>query len=284
MKRAECRLRADAVVRLALASALGIAAGACSKAPQTASVPTVAVARAERTHLASAMTLQGEFYPYQDIMVFARVSGYVRSIRVDIGDRLKAGDLIATLEAPELGDQLAAAAAIERRTEADNAIAHLNYQRLASVNQTQPNLVAQQDLDDAQARDGATAAAVALARAETSKYRTLMDYTRITAPFAGVVTKRFADLGSLIQAGTSAGTNPTVELAEDDLLRLRFPVPEAETPLVHPGTLVQCTVDAVHRTFSGRIVRDEWAIERSTRTMIAEVDVPNPGGDLKAGM
>src|SRR5271165_3530454 len=235
MKRAECRLRADAVVRLALASALGIAAGACSKAPQTASVPTVAVARAERTHLASAMTLQGEFYPHQDILVFAKVSGYVRAIPVDIGDRVKAGDLIATLEVPELADQLAAAA-------------------------------------------------VALARAETSKYRTLMDYTRITAPFAGVVTKRFADLGSLIQAGTSAGTNPTVELAEDDLLRLRFPVPEAETPLVHPGTLVQCTVDAVHRTFSGRIVRDEWAIERSTRTMIAEVDVPNPGGDLKAGM
>jgi RND family efflux transporter MFP subunit len=244
----------------------------------------VAVARTARTRLASAMTLQGEFHPYQDILVYAKVSGYVSAIRVDIGDRVKAGDMIATLEVPELSDQLAAAAAGELHAEADNAIAHLNYQRLAAVNQTQPNLVAQQDVDDAQAKDNATAAAVSLAKADAAKYRTLMDYTRIVAPFTGVITKRFADLGSLIQAGTSSGTVAMVELAEDDLLRLRFPVPEAETPLIHLGKTVQCTVDAVHRTFTGRIVRDEWAIDRSTRTMIAEVDVPNSGGDLKAGM
>jgi RND family efflux transporter MFP subunit len=152
------------------------------------------------------------------------------------------------------------------------------------VNRTQPNLIAQQDLDDAQAKDSATAATVSLARADAAKYRTLMDYTRIAAPFAGVITKRFADLGSLIQEGTSSGTMPIVELAENDLLRLRFPVPESETPLIHVGKAVQCSVDAVHRTFAGKIVRDEWAIDRSTRTMIAEVDVPNSGGDLKAGM
>ena len=90
-----------------------------------------------------------------------------------------------------------------------------------------------QDLDDAQAKDSASAATVALAKADAAKYRTMTDYTRIAAPFAGVITKRFADLGSLIQAGTSSGTMPLVELAEDDLLRLRFPVPEAETPLIH---------------------------------------------------
>jgi len=230
------------------------------------------------------MTLQGEFSPYQDILVYAKVSGYVSAIRVDIGDRVKAGDQIAALEVPELKDQLAAATAGRVHAETENAIAHLNYQRLAGVNLTQPNLIAQQDLDDAQAKDNATAATVSLAKADEAKYRTLTDYTRIVAPFGGVITKRFADLGSLIQAGTSSGTMPMVELAEDDLLRLRFPVPEAETPLVHLGKAVQCTVDAVHRTFSGKIVRDEWAIDRSTRTMIAEVDVPNPGGDLKAGM
>jgi RND family efflux transporter MFP subunit len=240
--------------------------------------------KAVRTRLASTMTLQGEFHPYQDILVYAKVSGYVSAIRVDIGDRVKAGDLIATLEVPELNDQLAAATAGELHAQTENAIAHLNNQRLVGVNQTQPNLIAQQDLDDAQAKDSATAATVALAKADAAKYRTMTDYTRIAAPFAGVITKRFADLGSLIQAGTSSGTMPLVELAEDDLLRLRFPVPESETPLIHAGKLVQCTVDAVHRTFAGKIVRDEWAIERSTRTMIAEVDVPNPDGALKAGM
>jgi RND family efflux transporter MFP subunit len=230
------------------------------------------------------MSLQGEFHPFQDILVYAKVSGYVSAIRVDIGDRVKAGDLIATLEVPELKDQLAAAAASEQRAETENAIAHLNYQRLADVNRSQPNLVAQQDLDDAQAKDSASAATVAVAKADAARYRALMDFTRIEAPFAGVVTKRFADLGSLIQAGTSSGTMPLVELAEDDLLRLRFPVPEAETPLIHKDKTVQCTVDAIHRTFSGKIVRDEWAIDRSTRTMIAEVDVPNTDSELKAGM
>jgi RND family efflux transporter MFP subunit len=230
------------------------------------------------------MTLQGEFHPYQDILVYAKVSGYVSAIPVDIGDRVKAGDLIATLEVPELRDQMTAAVAEQQHAETENAIAHLDYERLVGVNRSQPNLIAQQDLDEAQAKDAATAASVALARAEAAKYRTMVSYTRITAPFAGVITKRFADLGSLIQAGTSSGTVPIVELAEDDLLRLRFPVPEAETPLIHADKPVRCAVDAVHRAFEGRIARDAWDIDRSTRTMIAEVDVPNPGGDLKAGM
>ncbi len=284
MKRVECPSWAAASFRLTLAAAMGGVAVSCSKAPTAAGVATVAVARTVRTRLSSTMTLQGEFHPLQDILLYAKVSGYVSAIRVDIGDRVKAGDLVATLEVPELADQVAAATAGEVRAETENAIAHLNFERLAGVNKTQPNLIAQQDLDDAQAKDSATAATVALAKADAAKYRTMMDYTRITAPFAGVITKRFADLGSLIQDGTSAGTMPLVELAEDDILRLRFPVPEAETPLIHPGTTVQCAVDAVHRTFAAKIVRDEWAIERSTRTMIAEVDVPNRGGDLKAGM
>jgi len=284
MKRAGCRPRVAALLRLASAAVLGALAESCSKAPPAGSAPAVAVARAVRARLATTMTLQGEFYPYQDILVFAKVSGYVSAIRVDIGDRVKAGDLMATLEVPELSDQLASAVAGEQRAEAENAVAHLNYQRLAEVNRSQPNLVAQQDVDDAQAKDSSTAAAVSLAKADVAKFRALTDYTRIAAPFTGVITKRFADLGSLIQAGTSSGTMPLVELAEDDLLRLRFPVPESETPLIHPGKDVQCAVDAVHRAFSGKIVRDEWAIDRSTRTMIAEVDVSNLAGDLKAGM
>lgn len=284
MKRPDCRFRTEAPLRLLLVAGACLLAGSCSKAPAPSEVPEVAVARAARARLATTMTLQGEFHPYQDILVYAKVSGYVRSIGVDIGDHVMAGEPIATLEVPELSDQLAAATASELHAETENAIAHLNYQRLAGVNLTQPNLIAQQDLDDAQAKDSATAATVALAKADAEKYRTLMEYTRIAAPFAGVITKRFADLGSLIQEGTSSGTEPIVELAEDDLLRLRFPVPESETPLIHAGKTVQCSVDAVHRTFAGRIVRDEWAIDRSTRTMIAEVDVPNSGGDLKAGM
>lgn len=235
-------------------------------------------------HLSNSMTFQGEFYPFQDVMIHAKVSGYVNPIRVDIGDRVKTGELLATLEVPELKDQLDGAIASQRRAEAEHAIAHLNYSRLIDVNRSQPNLVAQQDLDDAQAKDRATAAAQDTAKADAASYKTLSDYTRVSAPFAGVITKRFVDNGALVEAGTASNTGPLVELAESDLLRLRFPVPEAETPLIRVGGDVGVTVDAIHKAFSGKIARDSWDIDRSTRTMIVEVDVPNSGGIFKAGM
>jgi RND family efflux transporter MFP subunit len=265
-----------------LASALMLAG--CGAGTAKDKAHTVAVARTERTHLSNSMTLQGEFYPFQDVMIHAKVSGYVNPIRVDIGDYVAAGELLATLEVPELKDQLEGANASARRAEAEHAIAHLNYQRLVDVNKSQPNLVAQQDLDDAEAKDSATAAAQATANAEADRFKTLSDYTRVLAPFDGVITKRFVDNGTLVEAGTSSNTGPVVELAQSDLLRLRFPVPEAETPLVHVGGEVKIAVDALNRLFTGKIARDSWDIDRSTRTMIVEVDVPNLKGVFKAGM
>jgi RND family efflux transporter MFP subunit len=277
--------RAPAPALLAAASLASILVLAgCGAGKEKADVHTVAVARTERTRLSNSMTFQGEFYPFQDVMIHAKVSGYVNPIRVDIGDRVKAGELLATLEVPELKDQLEGADASARRAEAEHAIAHLNYQRLVDVNKSQPNLVAQQDLDDAEAKDSATEAAQATAKAEADRYKTLSDYTRVLAPFDGVITKRFVDNGSLVEAGTSSNTGPVVELAQSDLLRLRFPVPEAETPLVHVGGGVGIAVDALHRVFAGKIARDSWDIDRSTRTMIVEVDVPNSEGVFKAGM
>jgi RND family efflux transporter MFP subunit len=256
----------------------------CGREPLAQEARVVAVAKVARMRLENSMTLQGEFYPFQDVMIHAKVSGYVNPIRVDIGDRVKAGELLATLEVPELRDQLDGARAAARRAEAEHSIAHLSYQRLVEVNRSHPDLVAQQDLDDAAARDAASEAALATARAEADRYQTLSDYTRVLAPFDGVITRRLVDNGSLVEAGTSSNTGPIVDLAEDDLLRLRFPVPEAETPLIRNEGKVTVTVDALHRTFSGRIARAAWEIDRSTRTMIVEVDVPNAEGQLKAGM
>ena len=257
---------------------------ACGGSSGKAEVHTVAVVAASRTSLSNSMTFQGEFYPFQDVMIHAKISGYVNPIRVDIGDRVKAGELLATLEVPELKDEFEGALASARRAEAEHVIAHLNYTRLVEVNKSQPNLVAQQDLDDAEAKDSAMKAAFAAAKAEAEKFKTLSDYTRVLAPFDGVVTKRYVDDGTLVEAGTSSGTVPVVELAQNRLLRLRFPVPEAETPLIRDGGEVSVSIDAVHRIFTGRISRDSWEIDRSTRTMIVEVDVPNPDDVFKAGM
>jgi RND family efflux transporter MFP subunit len=264
-------------------AAVAMLAG-CGRDVAKAETQTVAVARTERTRLTNSMTLQGEFYPFQDVMIHAKVSGYVNPIAVDIGDHVKAGQLMATLEVPELKDELMSARASARRAEAEHAIAHLDYTRLVEVNRSQPNLVAQQDLDNAQAKDNATTAAMAAAKADADRFSTLEGYTRVLAPFDGVITKRFVDNGSLVEAGTASNTGPLVEIAENNLLRLRFPVPEAETPLVHLGGEVRISVDALNRTFTGKITRDAWDIDRSTRTMIVEVDVPNEDNAFKAGM
>jgi RND family efflux transporter MFP subunit len=260
----------------------------------------VPVVRAVRENLQTDVTLQGEFIPYQDIMVHAKVSGYVSMIKVDIGDRVKQGDLLAKLEIPELQDNINRAKAKLSATgqEIDEAQAnytnlHLIYQRLADVAKAHPNLVAQQDLDTAKSKEiGALGALGAAqehrdeAQAELGRLNTLAAYENITAPFNGIITNRFADLGSLIQAGTSSDTQslPLVQLAQDSLLRLRFPVPEAETPLIENGRQVEITLPALDRTFIGTIIRYAWLINRSTRTMTTEVDVENPQGLIKAGM
>jgi RND family efflux transporter MFP subunit len=260
----------------------------------------VPVVRTVRENLQTDVTLQGEFIPYQDIMVHAKVSGYVSMIRADIGDRVKQGDLLATLEIPELQDNINKAKAKLSATgqEIDEAQAnytnlHLIYQRLANVAKAHPNLVAQQDLDTAESKEvGARGALGAAqqhrdeAQAELGRLNTLAAYENITAPFDGIITNRFADLGSLIQAGTSSDTQslPLVQLAQDSLLRLRFPVPEAQTPLIKNGRQVEITVPALDRIFIGTIIRYAWLINRSTRTMTTEVDVENPKGLIKAGM
>jgi RND family efflux transporter MFP subunit len=253
-----------------------------------------------RENLQTDVTLQAEFIPYQDIMVHAKVSGFVSMIKVDIGDRVKQGDLLATLEIPELQDNINKAKAKLSATvqEIDEAQANytnlrLIYQRLADVAKAHPNLVAQQDLDTAKSKEvGALGALGAAqqhrdeAQAELGRLNTLAAYENITAPFDGIITNRFADLGSLIQAGTSSDTQslPLVQLAQYSLMRLRFPVPEAQTPLIEDGRKVEITVPALDRTFTGTITRYAWLINRSTRTMTTEVDVANPQGVIKAGM
>jgi len=153
--------------------------------------------------------------------------------------------------------------------------------------------VAQQDLDAARDQDQASEAAIASARqsvaeseANESRIRTMLGYAVITAPFDGVITRRYADTGALIQAGTSSNTQamPVVSLAEDRLLRLVFPVPESAVPFVREGTPVDVDVQSLQRKFAGKVVRFSGQVDRATRTMQTEVDVPNPDLRLTPGM
>lgn len=252
----------------------------------SAAAHTVAAARVVREDLYNELAIPAEFRPYEEVELHAKVSGYVDKIDVDFGDRVKSGQLLAQLEVPELKDELDGARATQQRAEADYRGAHLIYMRLLSVQQANPTLVAQQDLDAAEAKDSSTKAAIAVAKADVNKYETLLSYTRITAPFDGVVTHRYADPGSLIQAGTASDTQslPLVRLSDNYRLRLDFPVSIANIQDIHVGDEVEVKVDSINRTFMGKITRTTQKANEDTRTMMTEVEVPNPNLELVPGI
>ena len=282
--------------------------------PDPALLPTVAAAKVHRADLTRALAVTAEFRPFQEIDVHAKVAGYVKRIYVDVGDRVKEGQLIAVLEIPELQDEVQTAEASVsksqeeiRRAQADleraqsaHEVAHLAYSRLADVSKTRPGLVAQQEIDDALGRDRVAEAQVATAKASLSaaqqqlrvaqadreKVRTLFAYAQIKAPFTGVVTKRYADTGSMIQTGISSQTQsmPLVTLAQENLLRLVIPIPESAVTKIRLGSPVEVSVSALGKKFQGKVARFADQVDMATRTMHTEVDVPNPTGELVPGM
>lgn len=281
---------------------------------QPSDVPTVAVAKATTEDLSHGLVLTAEFRPYQEVDVMAKVAGFVKEINVDIGDRVSQGQLLATLEIPEMDDDLRRADAAvvraraevtraqdeQRRAESSYNIAQLSYERIAAVSEKRPGLVAQQEIDEAKSRGlvadaqvSAAKSALAAAReqvnvnlADMQRVKTLMEYTRVTAPFPGVVTRRYADKGSMIQAGTASQSQamPLVKLSENTLLRLILPVPESAVPTVHIGQQVEVKVPTLKRSFPGKVVRFAEKLSLATRTMDTEVDVTNPNLLLIPGM
>jgi RND family efflux transporter MFP subunit len=247
----------------------------------------VAAARVTREDLYNEVTIPAEFRPYVEVELHAKVSGYVQEMNVDFGDRVKAGQLLARLEVPELQDELNRALAAQKRAEADYQDAHLIYTRLLAVNKQHPNLVAEQELDTAEAKDHTTAAAIAGAKAEVGKDETLLAYTRITAPFDGVITRRYADPGALIQAGTTSQTQslPLLRVSDNYRLRLDFPVSVEYVKDIHVGDTVDVRVESLGgETFTGRITRCTDRVNEETRTMTTEIEVPNPDLKLVPGM
>ncbi|MGA8074870.1 MAG: efflux RND transporter periplasmic adaptor subunit [Candidatus Acidiferrales bacterium] len=275
---------------------------------------TVGVVKVERADLKRQFQTAAEFRAYQEISMYAKVAGYVKEIHVDIGDRVKKGEILATLEIPELSADLEHAQASLARSEeelrraqgeldlakAAHEVARLQYERLSTVAKTQPGLVAQQEIDAALGADQQTEAQVFAAKAGLEaakeelnaekatlrKEQSLMAYASIVAPFNGVVTHRFADTGAMVAAGTSSEKQalPVVQLAQNDLLRLDIPVPESEVSLIRVGMPVAVSVASLNRTYDGKVVRFARQLDTATRTMMTEIDVPNPQLELIPGM
>jgi RND family efflux transporter MFP subunit len=275
---------------------------------------TVGVTVVQKKTLSRRITLSSELVPFQEIDVYAKESGYIKTLNVDYGSRVKAGRIMATLEIPELQaqlqqdqaeiksatDQVARADHELKRYSAQYNALHLQYTRLSEVFESQPGIVAQQEVDDSQGKDVAAASQVDAGKAElkgaqsqlsVAKARllhdqSLFDYSKIIAPFAGVVTERYANLGALMQGGTNSSTQamPLVRLSQDDLFRLVIPIPESYVRYIHIGDAVSVRVPSLNRTFPGKVTRFSVDVREDTRTMHTEVDVPNPDRVLMPGL
>ncbi|MBZ5693751.1 MAG: efflux RND transporter periplasmic adaptor subunit [Acidobacteriia bacterium] len=303
---------------LAMLSAAGFLAGCGSvgkaAADDPVNAPHVAVAKVTRGDLSSTLNIASEFLPYQEVTVYAKVSGYIQKLDVNWGTHVRQGQLLAVLDIPELQQQLQLDEASVRRSEQDvlrereelnraesiHTVAHLTYTRLADVQKTRPELVAQQEIDVAQGKDLETSASVSsakdalaeseqalvAAKASLEKDRAMFAYSRITAPFDGVVTEIDAYTGALLPAGTSSnkGDQALCHLAEDRLLRLVIPVPESAVPDIRSGSSVQVRVPVLSKVFQGTVARVSDQVDLATRTMHAEIDVPNSNLEIVPGM
>jgi len=294
---------------------LGTFSTGCHRTQSSAQItlPVTPVARVGRTTLANRLEVAGEFLPFQEVEIHAKVTGYIRKIYVDIGDRVHAGQLLAELEVPEMTAQVEGAQSVVQRSQedilsaksalartvADYAALHAEYDRLKQASEARPGLIAQQELDDAEAKDLSAKAQVEAARSELASreqglgaaqadhrhYASLADYSHITAPFDGIVTWRYADTGALLQAGTSnSGSMPAIKLAQVNILRLRLPAPESLAGYVHIGDTARIHVQATGAELTGKVVRTTGELDLATRSLQVEIDLDNKDGKLTPGM
>jgi RND family efflux transporter MFP subunit len=313
-------LRKNSIAHIALLISSGLLAGVLSgcgngrRSEDAANAPTAPVVKVARRDLSNTLEIASEFQPLQEIEVYAKVSGYIKKLYIDWGTHVKQGQLLAELEIPELQQQLQQDEAGARRSDQDlsrvreelnraqsaYSVAHLTYTRLAGVQKARPELVAQEEVDAAQgkdleanagvssAKDAVSAAEQGLlaAKAALGKDQAMFGYSRITAPFDGVVTQIYAYTGALLPAGTSSnkGDLALCQLSQNNTLRLVIPVPERAVADVHVGDTVNIEVSQAKNSFTGQIIRFSDQIETQTRTMHTEVQVPNAKYLLVPGM
>lgn len=265
------RCGASAVVSAAvmLAWSCGAATVAEVKPP-----PEVTVAKAARGAVVRYVTLPGSIRANQQATLYAKVAGYLKSLSVDKGDAVKAGQVLGEIEVPELEADLA-------RYRAEVRVAEAEFKRVEGARKKSPDLVVPQALDEARGR-------LDMAKAGLERTETLLGYAKLEAPFDGVVTARFVDPGAFIPAATSgsaAESAAVLTIMDFDTVRAQVPVPEAEAALVRIGQPVHVAPDALPgKKFEGNVSRLAYALDTATQTMLVEADLPNPERALRPGM
>ncbi len=234
----------------------------------------VRIAHLERGPISRFVTLPGNVFAYQQATLYAKVAGYLKTITVDKGDQVKEGALLAEIEVPEL-------LADRARYRAEVEVAESDYKRLSDSQKRAPDLVVPQAVDEARGRWD-------IAKANLDRTDTLLNYSKIVAPFSGVITRRMVDPGAFIPAATSgsaAQNAALLTLMDFAKVRVQVPVPEAEVPFIRDGLAGKITVEELPgRAFDGGVTRYAYALDEATKTMLAEVEIPNQQAELRPGM
>jgi RND family efflux transporter MFP subunit len=255
---------------------------ALKKESQNLNVPTVSVTKPKPRDGAQELVLPGNIQPFIEAPIYARTTGYLKRWHVDIGARVKAGQLLAEIDTPEIDDQL-------QQARADFATAQANYQLAEKTavrwrDLLQTDSVAKQETDEKLSDAQAKKAVLDGARFNVSRLEKLQAFKRIYAPFAGVITSRNTDVGALIDAGSGGTGRELFHVASIDKLRVYVNVPQAYSRETVPGTPAELTLgEFPDRRFPGKVVRTSNAIDATTRTMLTEVDLDNPKGELMPG-
>ena len=260
---------------LCLLLASGCKPSNANSTPAAAAPIAVKTALPHRGEIARTITLPTyHVLAYQEATLYAKVSGYLKAMNVDKGDSVTNGQLLAEIEVPEL-------LADEIQFKSESGIAQTNYERMAEARKKSPDLIVPQTVDDLRGQ-------WEVAQAKLQRTQTLLQFARITAPFSGTITARFVDPGAFIPAATTGNPAQSVALAtlmDFSRLRVQVFVPESEVPFIHNGLPVKLTVEELPaKSFAGSVTRFAYALDQATKTMLTEIELPNPTGELRPGM
>jgi len=227
------------------------------------------------------VSLPATLAPWQQAVLHAKVTGYLKTISVDKGDAVKAGQVLAEMEVPELETDLVKYEAEAVALKPAYLFAQQEYERLVKARQSSPDLILPQMLDKAKSELDKAKAAFDVVEANAKRARVMLGYAKITAPFDGIITARYVDPGALVNAGSSQ----VVDIVDARTIRLQIPVTEMETALVQGGKPVKAAIDATGPApVEATISRIAYALDPATRTMLAEADLKNPELKLRPGM
>jgi membrane fusion protein, multidrug efflux system len=244
---------------------------------------TVTVVKPTQSEATAPLILPGNIQANRSASIYARVDGYLKQWYVDIGDHVHEGQVLADIEAPQIDANLREAQAQLELAKANLKLAQTNSERSQQLFANKVN--SQQELDTVLATGSVQQANQDTATASLENAQQMKAYEQVKAPFDGVITARYIDVGSLVTSGSVKTVQKLFDLAQSDPVRVFVNVPQSDVSRVQPGTNATVKVDEYpNETFTGKVTRDAGAFDQASRTILLEVDVPNPAGRLYAGM